>query len=720
MSVSFANLALLAGLVGVAVPIVIHLRDRRRARRVRFAAIEFVLRSHQRLNRFARPRDLVLLALRVAAVAALALAAARPSLVREAAAEADAAPGTTIVVVDDSPSAGALEGGRSVWDREIDRAGDVLGRLAATDAVAVVRLSEASGLDLLGLDRASLPDARRRLRALADEGPDVVAVDGRRALARVVDLARAESRTATEIAVVSRFARATWGEGARAGRSAAADVARPVTVRWEAVGEERELGNLELAAVSVASGATAAAGEGLRVTVRVANHGAAPAEGVAATLRLEGGEELMGFVDVEPGAAAEKTFALPERRGGLVVGEAFVAAGGRANALALDDRRWFATDPGSRLRALIVDGDPQPNVYERETFYLERALNPLRNPDSLIDPRVIGEGGFDAETLDGYDVVVLANLAYPRRAGDLEAFVREGGGLLVTVGENVDPDAYNRALGRLLPRPLHLVRTFGTEGPDGAADRIGAIDPTSVLADLFAGVHRDQLFSVPVYRAMLTDAAGEAPTAAPLVLRSGVPLLVTRTVGAGRTALFATTVDRQWCDLAIRSSFVPLMHETVRDLARRSAAPSLGATALGGAIAIEDAEGAARIRVRAPDGAVEDLASAADAGAGGARAFRFDRTRAAGVYRWERLDAEGRWRAGGLFTANAAPGVGDLRRVPTADLSRSLRDDGAVEVLSRPATAPVRAPLWPGLLAAAVVALALEGLIAGLPPRRFA
>ncbi|MCA9772941.1 MAG: BatA domain-containing protein, partial [Myxococcales bacterium] len=206
MSLSFANALLLGGLVGIAVPILIHLYDRRCARPMRFAAIEFVLRSQPHLHRLARPKDWILMALRAAAIAALALAAARPSWVQGAATAAEAAPQRALVIVDDSPAAAAIVGGDPVWDTELDRAEAITSRAGAADAVTVARLSEVGSEDALDLDQASVLDARRRVRALRGEVPVNRALDGFGALAHALRLARAGGEGATRVHVVSRFA----------------------------------------------------------------------------------------------------------------------------------------------------------------------------------------------------------------------------------------------------------------------------------------------------------------------------------------------------------------------------------------------------------------------------------------------------------------------------------------------------------------------------------
>jgi hypothetical protein len=76
--VTFANTGLLALTALFAVPLVIHLLNRRRYRRVPWAAMEFLLRAYKQNRRRLRLENLLLLLLRCALPVLLALAVARP------------------------------------------------------------------------------------------------------------------------------------------------------------------------------------------------------------------------------------------------------------------------------------------------------------------------------------------------------------------------------------------------------------------------------------------------------------------------------------------------------------------------------------------------------------------------------------------------------------------------------------------------------------------
>jgi hypothetical protein len=128
------------------------------------------------------------------------------------------------------------------------------------------------------------------------------------------------------------------------------------------------------------------------------------------------------FLALTPGGTAQKTLTVRSEVGGPVAGRSRSPDG-----LAEDDRRDFVVQVPRELRALVVDGSPSPVRYRDEVFFLEAALTA---PSSPIRPMVKDASAGLRETLEGYDVVVLANVPAPstEEAARLKAFVERGGG----------------------------------------------------------------------------------------------------------------------------------------------------------------------------------------------------------------------------------------------------------------------------------------------------
>ena len=107
---SFLNPLFLFGLLAAAIPVVIHLFTRRRPRERPFPSLEFLAEVNQSEIRRLRLKQWLLLLLRTLAVAAIALAMARPALRGAGARSGTGAATTVVALVDVSGSMGAAGG----------------------------------------------------------------------------------------------------------------------------------------------------------------------------------------------------------------------------------------------------------------------------------------------------------------------------------------------------------------------------------------------------------------------------------------------------------------------------------------------------------------------------------------------------------------------------------------------------------------------------------
>ncbi len=113
-AMSFLQPMLLAALPLVALPIIIHLINQRRYQTVRWAAMMFLLAANRMSRGYARLRQWLIMALRMAAIAGLIFAVSRPLAGGWLGLAAGGRADTTIILLDRSPSmqqAGAGDGG---------------------------------------------------------------------------------------------------------------------------------------------------------------------------------------------------------------------------------------------------------------------------------------------------------------------------------------------------------------------------------------------------------------------------------------------------------------------------------------------------------------------------------------------------------------------------------------------------------------------------------
>src|SRR5262245_37735570 len=134
---------MLVGITALAVPIAIHLIGRRRARIVKFAALDFLLATKRRTARRFRLRERILLLVRAIACAALAIALAKPyaSCTRQGP-QVTRGPQAAVLVIDDSFAAGYLVDDKAWIKTASNEARRILVQLGPEAEIAIVRTAE--------------------------------------------------------------------------------------------------------------------------------------------------------------------------------------------------------------------------------------------------------------------------------------------------------------------------------------------------------------------------------------------------------------------------------------------------------------------------------------------------------------------------------------------------------------------------------------------------
>src|SRR5208283_3006304 len=123
---AFANPWLLAGLVAVGLPVLIHYLTRARPRRVAFPPFKFLLEACAGQQAVHRLRTIVLLTVRCLAVLALVLLFARPFVKPSGAVANPEVRRRVVLILDASLSMRAVQGGVSLFARAKAEAADVL------------------------------------------------------------------------------------------------------------------------------------------------------------------------------------------------------------------------------------------------------------------------------------------------------------------------------------------------------------------------------------------------------------------------------------------------------------------------------------------------------------------------------------------------------------------------------------------------------------------
>lgn len=516
----------LAGLAAVGLPVWLHLLRKHKTTPLPFASLMFFERRTQSSIRHRRLQYLLLLALRTAVVALLALAFARPFLQSRLAALAGG-PKLIVVAIDNSFSM---------------RQGDLLARARREAAGVASKLRDQDKLQVLafGSQVHVLGDTAAAIRTIEPADTRSSYAELSRALRSIAQSARlpVEVHLFSDMqksSLPANFSDLRLGDSVRL-------IAHPLA--------DRRAANFAVESVSAprrvyGTGKT-------RVEATIAGYGTGQARR-RVSLVLNGREIDSKSIDVPAGGRAVAEFLPADLPFGLNRGEVRIDSG---DNLPDDDRFYFSLERAEARRVLFV----HEGRNQRDALYFRTALQAASESAYAMDAVAVEQSA----SLDPrkYAFAVLSDVG-PLPAGfeaALRDYVRAGGSLLVALGR--ESALRNRV--PVFDESIVEARYYARD-----AERFQS---AAWLDAAHPSIHNAQRWDgVKFYQAVRVN-----PGAGRVAARLGdeTPLLIEKQLGEGRVLVFASTFDNISNDFPLHASFVPFIEHTANYLARQEEGPS--------------------------------------------------------------------------------------------------------------------------------------------------
>jgi aerotolerance regulator-like protein/VWA domain-containing protein len=523
----------LAGLAALAIPVLLHLIQRERKRVVEFPSLMFLKRIPYQSVRRRRIRHWLLLAMRLAALALVILAFARPFFRRAAiSADASASAREVVVLLDTSYSMGYGDH----WPRAVNAARDAVNGMRPIDRGSLVLFSSGAGVSV-----RSTSDRARLLAAIAAANAGSGATRYGPALKLAGSILTDSRLPRREVVLVSDYQRLGW-QGAEGVRLPEGTVLTPASV------SDAEVTNLSVTPVSLQRSLFAEQ-ERAAVTAGVMNRGGSAVKGVELTLEVGGRAMQTQRVNLEANGSASATF------DPLTIAERNMRASVRIanDALARDNVFHFVLSPEDPVR--IVVGE-RAGADRAASLYLSRALGISEAPRFEVAFRQADS--LSAEDLARANVVILNDAAVGSATADrLARFVEHGGGLFVVVGQRA---AWSGPVDVLPGLPGAAV-----DRSSGNAARLGALEYGHPVFEVFRAPRTGDFAAARFYG---YRAVKPSPGAQVLArYDDGAAAMIERRVGGGRVLMWTSSFDTYWNDFALKPVFLPMLHRAMRYLA---------------------------------------------------------------------------------------------------------------------------------------------------------
>ena len=445
---------LLLGLLGVSIPIIIHLLHRRAALQpVLWGAMQFLKTSPLQMKRKKKVDHWLLMLMRLLVLAILAILLARPQLVQSKYVPNGLtdAPVDVAVVIDHSLSTGRLSNGQTVFDRSVALSSQVLDQLKPNDTFSVILAEhKPRPLNLQPLKKAdggAIGQLRQKLVQEKQGMTDCSVPEAISAARRVLANGRNLNKL---IVILSDQQRSNWHiKDDALWRAAMGDrttpMAKNLAIHSFPIAPDKDMSDLSVASITVQP-TIIGVDRPVQITGTVSNIGSTPMTGTFAKLIVNGKEvDSKPVPSLDPKSSSTIRFDL--ENGMTQAGSnSLKVAVDAVDALQADNGAFAAANVLQRIPVLVIDGQFSDAGTFKASQFLQAALQPQDN--SLVQAKVTSVADAVTTRLEDYMVVVVNDIPMlPQSLRDkLSDYARTGHGVWFILGPKTQRNTIEKEL----------------------------------------------------------------------------------------------------------------------------------------------------------------------------------------------------------------------------------------------------------------------------------
>ena len=530
--------------LGISIPIVLHILNKARPKKVNWAAMELLQKTTQQQSKKIKLEDWLLMVLRCLTFLLVALAMMRLVFVNSS----DLFSGASrelILVIDSSYSMnhGQYE---SRFDLAKKKAMKIVNSLPSGSKISLVTIGDEPEVLIRHRDPSEI--SLERYFAALKAKPEGFGLE---VSLSVLDELLNESDSANrEVIFLTDAQKRSWCENSESTIEKFAELGKKASISLLPLGDE-SYENLALSDFHMTSGACRSGGF-INLSAKIINHGESLA---TASIELFHNSNIVDVTSVSSLQPKEERL--------LRFGVQLESSGPNRFQLSLesdnledDNSAYLAIDVPDKLKVLIVEGSPGAGRYLELATQLERS----GYAEGLICTVSLASL-VSAEQIEKNDVVVLADVGDldEENIKILDEKVRNGAGLLVYAGVNMDAFSAEQIIGRLVT--MDWEKRVSPE--DGQNHQI-RVSPQSDQLGLELRRLEAEILDCKVNGFHQVQTAADSKIL--LELDNGNPLLFMQEIERGKLAIFTTGADREWSSLPLNPAGPILFHLLLQEL----------------------------------------------------------------------------------------------------------------------------------------------------------
>lgn len=558
----FLNPAVLFGLLAASIPVLIHLLNLRKLKRIDFSTLAFLKELQKNKIRKIKLKQWLLLALRVLIILFLVMAFARPTIKGIAIGGTTSAAKTTAVfILDNTFSMSVVDAKGSYLNQAKSTIQELLKQFQEGDDAALVLVSDKNNKEIK--TTGNLAEFEKEINSVQISHTTGFLHNAIVKAARILGESKNFNK---EIYIFSDFQSGRlFQEGSLSDLSQLLnDKVRLYTFNYSG----KEVFNVGINELKI-DNQIFEKDKPVNFSVTVTNYSSRPVENEVVSLYLNGERSSQESVTIGAGESRVVSLqAVPKRTGFINV-----SAEIEDDDIRQDNKRYANFFVPDKIPVIIFADDLS------DSKFIELALTAGEEQGTIkITKKNLSQlSSFD---LNQYDVVIITGSKNITGIDRLNSFIKNGGSLFLMPGSSSSLQDFKSLLTGLgLPAPT------GTLGEINSSDNIISFDKIEfdhpLFKDIFSNQNKQKIESPDVYHCFKIKPAGKGNSIITLMdgssflseyrgasagILSGTPVGKTST---GRILLMNTAPVLSWSNLPLKGIFVPLMNKAVYYLAAK-------------------------------------------------------------------------------------------------------------------------------------------------------
>ena len=566
---AFLNPGLLWGSLLFLVPIIIYLIFQRKIKEMDWAAMQFLMDIMEQ-KRKTTIEDLLLLLLRILMILFLALAVARPLFQSSAVASLLGSDADVVILLDNTYSMGASQGGQTRWERAKEQAIQIIEEQSTGSGVALLLGSSIPDTIIkeFSSDHTLIADTIRDLPVSALNG------DWASTFATAKDMLATSNKGLKKLYIISDFQAYDWEDFDENTKSMLKELHNNNDVTLINL-EDNVTDNLTAIRLRLSAGAMRV-GSKATFAADIYNHGSDIAEDIPVDFLIDGSVVESSTITIASKQSGTVRFPYEAIEDGYHQASIKI----RGDSLAEDNKAYLPFKVVESISILAVSEGENDHGF-LPTQFIELALNPYsdgsESDEAIYHFNNINVSELAGEDLQQYEFVCMSGVSAVSsvEANIISEYVQQGGGVLMFLGPSTDVPTYNSNLHKdgkgLFAWPLSVNKVSN----DDEKDPIG-ISTYNLSHPIWLGLvdHQNDYFKqVNVYSAF-TFQKGNLERALPLAdlilkenddeIKENPPLIVDFSLGRGHCIVVGTSSDLSMNDFITRPVFVGFINQCVK------------------------------------------------------------------------------------------------------------------------------------------------------------